>query len=187
MNKVVAVPMLVLLAAWNASAAAPGIDPDGLVVTPPSAPPPPLVHGFNADLLDGHDARAFALASHAHDAQYLPLGGKAANADRLDGLDSAQLLRAESVAVCVAKDEAFPVRAGENARPWRAEECDRGLRAGCVGMLGRARSVAGSDAFEALGPGEADATGRALAQGGASWRAPADGAGVWLRVTYLCR
>lgn len=47
--------------------------------------------GLDADLLDGQHASAFAPASHTH--SYLPLTGKAADSDKLDGLDSTAYMR----------------------------------------------------------------------------------------------
>jgi hypothetical protein len=46
------------------------------------------VRYLNADLLDGKHMGFFAPATHNHDTSYLPIGGKAADADRLDGLNS---------------------------------------------------------------------------------------------------
>ena len=42
----------------------------------------------NADTLDGHDSTYFATADHAHDAEYLGLTAKAADADKLGGIDA---------------------------------------------------------------------------------------------------
>jgi hypothetical protein len=51
------------------------------------------VRYLNADLLDGRHMGFFAPATHNHDASYLPLGGKATDADRLDGLNSTDFVR----------------------------------------------------------------------------------------------
>jgi hypothetical protein len=51
------------------------------------------VRYLNADLLDGKHMGFFAPATHNHDASYLPLGGKAADADRLDGVNSTDFVR----------------------------------------------------------------------------------------------
>lgn len=42
----------------------------------------------NADRLDGLDGSAFATAGHDHDADYLAIGGKATDSDKLDGRDA---------------------------------------------------------------------------------------------------
>lgn len=49
--------------------------------------------GLDADLLDGNQASAFSLA-HSH--PYLSSTGKAADSDKLDGLDSTQFLRSDT-------------------------------------------------------------------------------------------
>ena len=49
--------------------------------------------GLDADLLDGQQGSYYAPASHNHSGVYLPISGKAADSNLLDGLDSAAYLR----------------------------------------------------------------------------------------------
>jgi hypothetical protein len=44
--------------------------------------------GLDADLLDGQHGSYYAPASHNHSGVYLPIGGKAADSELLDGIDS---------------------------------------------------------------------------------------------------
>lgn len=91
----------------SASWAAVGLAPFPAADTPlPPASPLPVAPGLNADYLDGRDALDFAAAQHDHDARYyteqesdarfLAAGGKAADADALDGLDASQFLRSDA-------------------------------------------------------------------------------------------
>ncbi|RLE26743.1 MAG: hypothetical protein DRJ50_00230 [Actinobacteria bacterium] len=50
------------------------------------------IEADNADTLDGMDSTAFAGSGHNHDADYLAIDGKAADADELDGKDAAEIL-----------------------------------------------------------------------------------------------
>jgi len=54
---------------------------------------PGLVTDLNADLLDGMHGCAFAAAGHHHDTAYLGIDAKAADADLLDGIGAADLIR----------------------------------------------------------------------------------------------
>jgi hypothetical protein len=47
---------------------------------------------IDADTLDGKDSAAFASSVHDHDANYLAISGKAADAGLLDGMDSTEFL-----------------------------------------------------------------------------------------------
>ena len=51
--------------------------------------------GLDADLLDGLHASAFASVSHSH-SNYLTTTGKAADANKLDGIDSGSFLRSDA-------------------------------------------------------------------------------------------
>lgn len=51
------------------------------------------VRYLNADLLDGKHVGFFAPATHSHDASYLAIGGKAADADLIDGLNSSAFVQ----------------------------------------------------------------------------------------------
>ncbi len=44
----------------------------------------------------GYSASSFSLSTHNHDVTYLPIGGKAADSDKLDGLDSTAFLQTPS-------------------------------------------------------------------------------------------
>ncbi|MBM3696082.1 MAG: hypothetical protein FJW79_09150 [Actinobacteria bacterium] len=75
----------------NSQSGSPALD---LRVVVGSSPPLKVnstvrVPSLNADLLDGKHASFFSAASHNHTGVYLPLGGKAADANLLDGRDSA--------------------------------------------------------------------------------------------------
>ena len=48
--------------------------------------------GLDADLLDGQQGSYYAPASHNHSGVYLPIGGKAADSELLDGIDSARVI-----------------------------------------------------------------------------------------------
>jgi len=49
--------------------------------------------GLDADKLDGSHASAFSLTSHNHSGVYLPIAGKAADSQKLDGIDSLSFVR----------------------------------------------------------------------------------------------
>jgi hypothetical protein len=49
--------------------------------------------GLDADLLDGQQASAFASSTHNHNATYLGITAKAADAEKLDGYDSTAFVR----------------------------------------------------------------------------------------------
>lgn len=49
--------------------------------------------GLDADTVDGQHASAFATSGHNHNAAYLGITAKAADADKLDGYDSASFVR----------------------------------------------------------------------------------------------
>ena len=53
-------------------------------------------NGLDADTLDGNHATAFATAGHNHDSTYLGISAKAADSDKLDGLNSTQFLRSDA-------------------------------------------------------------------------------------------
>ena len=50
--------------------------------------------GLDADLLDGQQGSYYAPASHNHSGVYLPISGKAADSELLDGIDSARVVYA---------------------------------------------------------------------------------------------
>ena len=52
--------------------------------------------GLDADLLDGQQGSYYAPASHNHSGVYLPIGGKAADSELLDGIDSTSFLRSDA-------------------------------------------------------------------------------------------
>jgi hypothetical protein len=52
--------------------------------------------GLDADLLDGQQGSYYAPASHNHTGVYLPIAGKAADSNLLDGIDSASFLRSDA-------------------------------------------------------------------------------------------
>jgi len=52
--------------------------------------------GLDADLLDGQQGSYYAPASHNHSGVYLPIGGKAADSELLDGIDSSSFLRSDT-------------------------------------------------------------------------------------------
>jgi hypothetical protein len=51
---------------------------------------------LDADLLDGQQGSYYAPASHNHSGVYLPIGGKAADSELLDGIDSSSFLRSDA-------------------------------------------------------------------------------------------
>ena len=53
--------------------------------------------GLDADLLDGQQGSYYAPASHNHSGVYLPISGKAADSNLLDGIDSSSFLRSDAV------------------------------------------------------------------------------------------
>jgi hypothetical protein len=61
--------------------------------------PGSLCSGLDADLLDGQHASAFATAGHNHNAAYLGITAKAADAEKLDGFDSTAFVRSVNGAV----------------------------------------------------------------------------------------
>ncbi len=100
------VALAIGVVAAGAASAAVHSPPDGR--SGPSAStatvaPFPTVPGLNADFLDNRSSEEFASAGHLHDeryyteaesdARFLAIGGKAADADALDGLDSSVFLR----------------------------------------------------------------------------------------------
>lgn len=52
--------------------------------------------GLDADLLDGNHASAFALTSHNHNTVYLGITAKAADSDKLDGVNSTSFVRSDA-------------------------------------------------------------------------------------------
>ncbi|MBM3957440.1 MAG: hypothetical protein FJ313_05245, partial [Gemmatimonadetes bacterium] len=78
----------------NSQAGAPALDLRVVAGSPPlRVNSAGWVRWLNADRLDGKNAAAFSLVGHNHAGVYLPVGGKAADSDLLDGQDSSAFAR----------------------------------------------------------------------------------------------